>query len=225
MSPPKVSLSGKEPLKAVNDEVLPEKGDGLEFPSVINIETDRRVITLRQQRKQRRCRRIVCGAALVIIVAVAALATMLLVLHFRHNHRKSWECRRRGVPETVQVDHENQLIYAKHDHDKDSNTRALDVLHEYDRGLIAFRDNDNNMCYIDRLDETFEEGYQRWESYEASEHNETRALKVISGKIELEVMQRVCDIHIYSHCENAMSVWAMEIDIKEVTKEMKVILV
>ena len=32
--------------------------------------------------------------------------------------------------------------------------------------LIAFRNATSNTCYIDRLDETFEEGYARWQGYE-----------------------------------------------------------
>ena len=32
--------------------------------------------------------------------------------------------------------------------------------------LIAFRNITANTCYIDRLDETFAEGYARWEGYE-----------------------------------------------------------
>ena len=32
--------------------------------------------------------------------------------------------------------------------------------------LIAFRNSTANTCYIDRLDETFAEGYARWQGFE-----------------------------------------------------------
>ncbi|KAI8772998.1 hypothetical protein BgiBS90_026477 [Biomphalaria glabrata] len=226
MSPPKVSLAGKEYKdhleKPVFDEILPEKKEASDFPPVINVQTERRAWSLRQQRKHQRCRRIACGALIVIGVAVAALGTMLLVLHFRHQ-RKSWECRRNGLPETVKVDEDNKLIFAKQYHDDSSNTRAMEVLHEYDRGLIAYKDIENNTCYIDRLDEEFEDGYERWQLYEKNEHNERKYLKVISGPIEIDVIRHIGDIHITAHCENAVSVWVMEIDIQEVATDMEII--
>ncbi|KAH9495414.1 hypothetical protein Btru_016440 [Bulinus truncatus] len=221
MSPPKVSLAGKSIDKPAFDEIMPEKTDLVEFPAVINVETERRAWNLRQQRKKQRCRRIVCGALIVIIVAVAALGTMLLVLHFRHHQRKHGECRRRGLLETV--DHENQLIYSKHEHDLNSQAPDIKVLHNYDRGLIAYKDMDNNKCYIDRLDETFEDDYECWQLDEKSEHGVSKTLKIISGPIELDVLKHIGDIHITAHCENAVSVWVMEIDIQEKTTERNVI--
>ncbi len=222
MSPPKVSLSNKESQKPiVTEEVLPERGDGVEFPTVITFETERRARNLRMLHKQRKCRRIVCGVTLVIIVAVAALATMALVLHFRRHHRKAWECRSNGLPVSVSVDHENQLIYAKHDHDQNSQTTAMEILHEYDRGLVAYKDVDNSTCYIDRLNETFEDGYERWQAYEAVENTDRKVLQVLQP-IEIEVVEHITDIHIYSHCEKANSFWVKEIEITQVSKEMNV---
>jgi hypothetical protein len=224
MSPPKVSLSGKELLKADSDE-LPEKGDGAEFPSVIIIETEHRARNFRQQMKRRRCKRIICGVTLVITVAVAVLLTLTIVNVLRRHHRNSWKCKpHKGLPTNVHVDHENQLIRASHDHDDQSQTTAFEILHEYTRHLIAYKDVDNNTCYIDRLDETFQEGYRRWESYETG-NKESQALKVISKPIETEVLMHIGDTNIYGHCGNSKSVWVKEIDVTEVTFEMKVIYV
>jgi len=227
MSPPKVNLAGKEPLHTVSDEALPEKGDGLEFPAVINVETDRRAQSHRRDCKKQRARRVACGIALVVIVAVAALGTMALVHRLRRHHRKNWTCRygNNKMPEHVNVDHMNKLISVQHDQDQDTQTNAMEILHEYNRGMVAYKDVDRKVCYIDRLDETFEEGYERWESYEKTDRTDKKALRVISQPIEVDVVKHVMDVHIYAHCTDAKSVWVMEIEETEVTADMEVIYV
>lgn len=227
MSPPMVKLASKEPLQnVVSDEKLPEKWDNLDLgPAVVTVETNRRALSQRQQCQRQRTRRLACGIFLIIFVAMAALGTMALVHRLRRHHRSRWSCGNNygKMPEHVTVDHHNRLISVHHDHDKDANTNAMEILHEYNRKLVAYKDTDLKICYIDRLDETFEAGYERWESYETKGRTEGKTLKVISQPIEIDVVKHVLDKHITLHCHDSRSVWVMEIDEKEVTSTMEVI--
>ncbi|KAK3717908.1 hypothetical protein RRG08_053108 [Elysia crispata] len=219
MAPPKVNLASKTPTTEpqLDDVPLDEKKDKLDMVpvAVVTVETERRnVQALRARRSQQQCRRLVCGISLLIIMAIATLSTLALVHRLRNRHRQHLECHygKHRMPEHVNVDHHNHLIYAKHDHDRKTETPALHMLHEYDRRLIAYKDEDKNTCYIDRLDETFEDGYARWLSYEKHGRPEGKMLVRVSEKpIEKEVLMHVGDIHIYAHCENATSFWFMEI--------------
>jgi len=223
MSPPKVSLAGKgqKPVVVGSDEAeLPAVN---ETPAVINVERCGRVG--RQQWQRRRTRHVICGVAFVIIVAVAALGTMAMVHRMRRHHRKHWSVcyGQKRLNENVDVDHNNKLITVQHDHDDEAKTPAVEILHEYGRGMVAYKDVDKKVCYIDRLDETFETGYERWEAYEATDRKDPKTLKVIGKPIEVEVLQHICDIHITAHCADAKSVWVMEIEEKEVTTQMEVV--
>jgi len=226
MSPPTVKLAGKEPLQNVSDEPLPGKGDDLEFPAVITVETNQRANTHRVEYQRQRVRRLMCGVALLIVFSVAAFGTMALVHRMRRHHRKHWSCSygRKHLPEHVKVDHDNQLIRVHHDHDKDTQTNAMEILHEYNRRMVAYKDVDAKRCYIDRLDETFEAGYEKWESYEKTNRDDQKTLRVISKQpIEIDVVTHVLDIHITEHCRDSTSVWVQEIDEKEVTRDMEII--
>lgn len=222
MSPPKVNLAVKE-TPAVSDEPLPGKDD-FESPAVVIMETAPEVRP-RSVHQRARARRIMCGIALIVVFTVAAVGTMALVHRLRRHHRKQWTCgTSNSMPEHVKVDHENKLIRVHHDHDRNHNTPAMQILHEYNRQMVAYKDMDKKICYIDRLDETFTQGYERWESYEKHDRKDRRTLKVISKPIEVDVMRHVLDIHITAHCTDASnSFWVMEIEEKKVTTEMVVI--
>lgn len=210
----------------MSEEPLPEKEGALDLPAVVTVETDRRHQVRRTSQRQR-ARVVICGAAIIIIVAVASLGAMALIHRLRRHHRKYWSCRNRNtnLPEHVNVDHHNQLIRVSHDHDDNTKTNAMEILHEYQRKMVAYKDLDHKVCYIDRLDETFEEGFERWQSYEKDDHKDKKVLKVISKPIEVDVITHVMDEHITEHCRDSKSVWVMEIEEKAVTTQMEVVYV
>lgn len=229
MSPPKVNLATKQPLQNVDlsDEGTQEKSDPLAMPVVVAVDTLPRVTPNYQseQWRRQRARRMVVGVAMIIIVTVAALGTMALVHKLRRHHRRHWTCsgpRDYRMPEHVSVDHANRLITVKHDHDDNLKTNAMEILHEYNRQMVAYKDVDKKVCYIDRLDETFETGYERWESYEKSKRPD-RTLRVISQPIEVDVVKHVMDIHITEHCSDSKSMWVMEIEETQVTADMEIV--
>uniref|UniRef100_A0A0B7ANG3 BRICHOS domain-containing protein n=1 Tax=Arion vulgaris TaxID=1028688 RepID=A0A0B7ANG3_9EUPU len=239
MSPPTVSLARKEPLKSTFDDVfLAEKENGVEAPAVITLDTDRRARNLRQAKKQKRCRFIFCAVSMVIILGLAAALTVTL-MKVLHRHRHTWKVEdTAGQTMHVNVDDHNNLIHASHDNSNSGNSNndnsnngnsnqnhvvVIEILHEYKRQLIAYRDVKNQTCYIDRMTETFADGLARWQSYE-KEGRAPRALKVISDKpIEVEVLKHIGDVHIYAHCKSGNSYWVMEYEETEVTTVTKVV--
>ncbi|CAG5117350.1 unnamed protein product [Candidula unifasciata] len=227
MAPPMVSLSKKEPSKSklVFDDLPLEKEDGPAPPSVITVGDEQRSRRLRFQKNQRKCRLIVGFVTIMIIIAVATALTFTLV-KLLHKHRKSWTVpEKNGQTSNVNVDDKNQLIRARHHHHNDQGQSVcLESLHEYHRRFVAYRDCSTLVCYIDRLDETYEVGYARWEAYETN-GKDSKALKVIGKPIEIEVLRHIGDIHIYAHCQNGTSYWAMEIEETEITTEIKVVYV
>lgn len=139
----------------------------------------------------------------------------------RHPPRHAWKCPygKDGINEDVWVDHEHQLIHAKHGHGHHQEP-AIHVLHEYNRRLVAYKDIENKKCYITRLDETFQDGYARWQSYE-TKGRQPRTLHVLTGKkVQLDVLRHVTDIHIYGHCLDTDTYWAVEIKKTMVTATM-----
>jgi len=226
---PQVSLSAKEPLSLENvvlsDEPLPGKDGTLEFPAIVTATTPAPRVATRQRRATTRTRRMATTVGILVMVAIVATVGMVLAKHMRHR-RKHMHCKygRHSLPEHVTVDHDHQLIHVKHDHDMNAATPAMEVLHEYNRRMVAYKDVDKKVCYIDRLDETFSEGYQRWEAYESKGRTDEKTMRVISQvPIEQIVVQHVLDVHIEEHCRDAKHFWVMEIDEKQVTTDMTVV--
>lgn len=203
---------------------LPEKEDGEKNSSSASVivTVDRRrpvALTLAEQRRQRkRCRIACCASLSFLLVLLLALGTACLV--YRSKHRKHWRatCGTKDgdrVPEQVRVDHDNKLIYVKPDHHTD---RAMEMLHEYNRRLIAFKNSTAKVCYLDRLDETFIDGYARWQGYEDSVHMQNHTLRVFPQKIDIQVVKHIADVHIFEHCgkEEYEYHWVMEVTVEEV---------
>lgn len=232
MSPPQVNLAVKDtpPAPSVSEEELQDKDEcvekfgPLELPAVVGLEAGPAPNVTRLQRQK--ARRLLCCVGLILVMVVATIGTMALVHRLNRHSRKHWSCRygKNRLPEHVKVDHQNHLIRVHHDHDKDTHTPAIEILHEYNRGLVVYKDTDKKICYIDRLDETFVNGYKRWEAYEKTDRTESRYLRVISVQpIEVEVMRHVMDVHVTAHCHDSQRYWVMEVDQKQVTEEMRVI--
>eukprot|EP00745_Piridium_sociabile_P022321 TRINITY_DN34768_c0_g1_i6.p1 TRINITY_DN34768_c0_g1~~TRINITY_DN34768_c0_g1_i6.p1 ORF type:complete len:236 (+),score=62.11 TRINITY_DN34768_c0_g1_i6:134-841(+) len=224
MGPPQVKLNEKPPAEAslVSNDPLPEKDDGEKTSPAVIITVDGRrpaPLALAEQRRQRkRCRIACCASLSFLLVLMLALGTACLV--YRMKHRKSWRSfcgTKEGdrLPEHVNVDHDHQLIYVKPEHHSD---HAMEMLHEYNRRLIAFKNGTAKTCYLDRLDETFADGYARWQGYEESVHVQNRTLRVFQKKIDIQVVKHIADVHIFEHC-GKMEVeyhWVMEVTMTEV---------
>lgn len=217
MAPPQVNLNEKPPAQ-VSEDPLPEKHDSAPAPVVVTMTPRRCGVSAEQRRQRKRCRVACCSSLAFILVLMLALATACLV--YRMRHRKFWRayCRVHDgarVPEHVRVDHQNQLIYVKPEHHADN---TLELLHEYNRRLIAFRNGTANRCYIDRLDETFQDGYARWQGFEETEHKMGKTLYIVPEPIQVEVVKHIAGIHIFEHCgsEKVEYYWVMEVDEKEI---------
>lgn len=172
-----------------------------------------------RRRQQKRCRLACCVSLSFILILMLALGTACLV--YRLKHRRGWRayCGVKGdhVPEHVEVDHDKRLITVRPEYEAQN---VMEVMHEYNRRLIAFKNNTEGVCYIDRLDETFEDGYARWQAYEEKEHQPERHLRVVPTPIEVEVVKHIAGINIYAHCgaesvEYHWVVMAVEIEVTQ----------
>jgi len=225
MGPPQVNLNEKPPADQSQDP-LPEKKDSA--PVVVTVDRNRPLrcaITAEQRRQRKRCRIACCASLSFILVLLLALGTACLV--YRMNHRKGWRSfcgTQEGdrIPEHVNVDHDNKLISVQPDH---HNPKSMEVLHEYNRGMIAFKNSTSNTCYIDRLDETFSEGYARWQGYEETAHVMNRTLRVVPQPIQIEVVEHFAGVHIVEHCGGTRIeyFWVMEVKETEITPADKYI--
>lgn len=219
MAPPQVNLNEKPPAQDSQDP-LPEKTDAPVIVTVQRTQGHRELLTADQRRQRKRCRVACCASLSFLLVLLLALGTACLV--YRMRHRKGWpsSCGTKDgvrIPEHVTVDHDKQLIYVKPDQ---PTNKAMEILHEYNRRLIAFRNITANTCYIDRLDETFAEGYARWEGYEETEHKQGHTLRVFRQKINVEVVKHIADLYIVEHCggETVTYHWVMEVTEEEVLR-------
>lgn len=228
MAPPQVKLNEKPHLDGFMDP-LPEKNDTCESPVIVTMDRPHslRYLTAEQRRQRKRCRIACCTSLTVILLLLLGLGTAFLI--FRLKHKKGWglACGTQDgshIPEHVVVDHEKQLIYVK---PVEQTTQVMEIIHEYNRGMIAFKNSSANNCYIDRLDETFAEGYTRWQQFEDSEHQQNRSLRVVPGMIQIEVVKHFAGIHIVEHCggETVEYYWAMEITETEIQPSDKIIVV
>ncbi|KAK7492960.1 hypothetical protein BaRGS_00015690 [Batillaria attramentaria] len=171
-----------------------------------------------RRRQQKRCRLACCASISFILILMLALGTACLV--YRIKHRKGWRsfCGTRDdrVPEHVSVDHDNKLITVRPEHDGQD---VMEIMHEYNRRLIAFRNATEKVCYIDRLDETFEDGYARWQGYEEREHKPDHHMRVVPTPIEVEVVKHIAGLHIYAHCGQTQVQYFWVVETTEIGKK------
>ncbi|XP_076444647.1 uncharacterized protein LOC143282770 isoform X2 [Babylonia areolata] len=246
MAPPQVNLNEKPPAEAslggdqrdtgkkeallsaltnryndVANDPLPEKKDGEDSAAgavIVTVDRRRPLPSEQERRRRKRCRIACCASLSFLLVLLLALGTVCLVHRMRH--RKGWRsyCGTKDgdkVPEHVTVNHEHQLIYVKPDrHSK----HAVEMLHEYNRRLIAYKNVTSKKCYLDRLDETFEEGYGRWQAYEEVVHKQNHTMRVFSQKIDVQVVEHIADVHIFEHCggKEYEYHWVMEVTEEEI---------
>jgi len=215
MAPPQVNLNEKPPAQVSNDP-LPEK-EGAPPVVVTSVPLRRCGVTAAQRAQRKRCRIACCTSLTLVLVLMMALGTACLVYKMRHKKFwRSWCGTKddRHIPEHVTVDHEKRLIYVKPEH---TTQHAMEMLHEYNRRLVAFRNGTAHRCYIDRLDETFEDGYARWQGFEESEHKQGRTLYVIPQKVEFDVVKHIAGVHIFEHCGSTRVeyYWVMEVTQEE----------
>ena len=218
MAPPQVNLNEKPPA---SEDPLPEKKGGEWEEVTVAVEgqrvADQHAAIIRRQQKRRRMA--CCVSLSFILVLMLALGSACLV--YRLKHKKHWRsyCGTRDgrIPEHVDVDHHNRLITVRPEHPAKD---VMEVMHEYNRRLIAFKNTTSKVCYIDRLDETFEDGYARWQGYEEREHVKNHTLRVVKTPIDFEVVRHIAGVHIYAHCgqQQVQYFWVMEATEMEVTR-------
>ncbi|KAK6170504.1 hypothetical protein SNE40_018884 [Patella caerulea] len=122
----------------------------------------------------------------------------------------------RVIPEHVKVDFVNKIIFVSNERNGDID--KLSALHNYDRKMIAFKDLSNGRCYIDRHDETFEEGLKSWTGREGKERvPPNRYFRYIREPIDSDVLRTFAGEHIVEHCADVPTHWIVDIDTKDIS--------
>lgn len=237
MSPPQVNFSEKKDSDSTSTQskeevkdVPSEKGDDfdcLDFSNIVLSEAERRAYEHRHghhhhhhnHRGRNRC---ICGMVFVIILAVAAVVMIPLALkwrHKRHHHQEKFSCGHGSKEYKVDIDHDLQVIHAHKVPDGN-----MHIIHAYKRRVIAYKKGEHGVCFIDRLDESFDEGLMRWKSYKNMVLWDIKRFQVLSPKpIDIKVLEHFTDRHIFELCRDGKSVWVKEMDIEEVTTGKTVI--
>ncbi|KAK6172631.1 hypothetical protein SNE40_016247 [Patella caerulea] len=114
------------------------------------------------------------------------------------------------IPEHIHVDYQNELIYVNNK--QIGPIDALTALHNYDRKLLAFYDLTTNRCYIDRLDETFDEGLKFWSSHAGKTRIPQKVrFDYTPEPTNRDVLRKFAGVEIADHCRNATSHWMINV--------------
>ncbi|KAK6170505.1 hypothetical protein SNE40_018885 [Patella caerulea] len=121
----------------------------------------------------------------------------------------------RVIPEHVKVDFVNKIIFVSNERNGDID--KLRALHNYYRKMIAFKDLTNGRCYIDRHDETFEEGLKSWTGREGKERvPPNRYFRYIREPIDSDVLRTFAGEHIVEHCADVPTHWIVDINTNDI---------
>ncbi|KAK6169634.1 hypothetical protein SNE40_020637 [Patella caerulea] len=161
-----------------------------------------------------------------MVLLIVGFTLIFGVVHlYKHEHKKDKfdsvsKVHGRKIPEHIHVDYNNQIIYASND--ADGEIDGLVALHNYDKKMLAFKDLTNGRCYIDVLDETFEEGLTFWSAQEGKERTlVTRYFRYIREPIDLDVLRTFAGQHIADHCAGVPSHWIVVISKEEAERQEK----
>ncbi|ESO88061.1 hypothetical protein LOTGIDRAFT_176874, partial [Lottia gigantea] len=119
--------------------------------------------------RSRSTKKICIIASTVILVVVIAAATTFGAIAYNNHlfYKEKYDTKANvdgiELPEHIRVDYKNEIIYVTNE--KNGPVDALNALHNYERKLLAFHDLTANKCFIDVLDDTFDEGLKRWASH------------------------------------------------------------
>ncbi|KAK6172630.1 hypothetical protein SNE40_016246 [Patella caerulea] len=110
------------------------------------------------------------------------------------------------VPENIYVDYRKELIYVSNN--QVGPIDVLNALHNYGRKLLAFYDR----CYLDRLDETFDEDLKYWSSHAGEEGTIPKVrFDYTPEPINQDVVRKFAGAEIADHYRNVTSHWMINI--------------
>eukprot|EP00745_Piridium_sociabile_P012466 TRINITY_DN191510_c0_g1_i1.p1 TRINITY_DN191510_c0_g1~~TRINITY_DN191510_c0_g1_i1.p1 ORF type:complete len:232 (-),score=62.59 TRINITY_DN191510_c0_g1_i1:230-925(-) len=215
MGPPQVELSKKQPLEDVQGwaEVV---GDGKmpDLPPKVDVAVESRTTVLgrRTVLAKRRCKKLIIG--IVIGAVIATLITVGAFLIHRRHHGDHWKGHVKDkdghqAEEEYRTDGHRHLLHIARN-DTNHFFRLLAVL-DYDTQLAGFKDCGRQLCYVDRLRESYEEGCQRWRHYQKHDRLLTERPLRVGPLIPRDVLQYIGGAAIFRVCGHLPSHWVLEL--------------
>ncbi|KAL8599078.1 hypothetical protein ACOMHN_006887 [Nucella lapillus] len=245
MAPPQVNLNEK-PSAETSQDPLPEKQDSPVIVTVDRRCPSTSAEQRRQRKRCRIICCGSLSFLLVLMLALGTACIVYRMKHKKKEWRTWCGTKgSERLPEHVSANHEKRLIYVRPEHHDGSEVAVLHeynrrliafktprpiitiitiitiiiiiiVLIMSLMRLIAFKNITSKKCYLDRLDETFEEGYARWQGYEEKIHMHNHTMMVFAQKIDVQVVRHIADVHIFEHCGGKEYEYHW---VKEVTEE------
>ncbi|KAK6172632.1 hypothetical protein SNE40_016248 [Patella caerulea] len=159
----------------------------------------------------------VCIVATSVVVALLIIAaTTFGAIAYNHHlfskeeYKASALADGYNIPENIHVDYHKELIYVSNK--QVGPIDALNALHNYDRKLLAFYDLTTNQCYLDRLDQTFDEGLKFWSSHAGKNRILPKVrFDYTPEPINQDVLRKFAGAEIADHCRNVTSHWMINI--------------
>ncbi|KAK6172829.1 hypothetical protein SNE40_016411 [Patella caerulea] len=181
-------------------------------PVVCLLQTKPEIFEGEERTTGKRSPRRVCTTATSVIVLLIIFGTTFggIAYNYYLFHKEKYESKAiiNGValPEHIQVDYKNEFIYVRHE--QHGNTDALNALHNYGRKLMALHDLTRNMCFIDRINDTFKGDLYFWSSHEGIGRVPPKILfDYTLEPINAKVLRKFAGDEIANHCGNATSHW------------------
>lgn len=215
MAPPQVDLNKKQPLEdvqgwatVVGDKKLPP----LTPSAPVAVETGTSVAGKRVLGKKR-CKKLVIGIIIGAFVVTAFIVGIVLAHRYAHHNRWKHHVKdRRGhhAEEHVRLEGSKRLIHITRN--ATNHFYGLLAILDYETRLAGFKDCSKQVCYVDKLRESYEGGCNRWRHYKKyGRVPEERPLKV-GPLINPEVLKYISGEPIYQVCGSLPSFWVLEMN-------------
>ncbi|KAK6183096.1 hypothetical protein SNE40_010641 [Patella caerulea] len=145
-----------------------------------------------------------------VVITLGALGSVALYHHMNRPEEYDTETLYNGqhIPEHARVDYVNRITYV-------NTTRYGEVLagnnlHDYNRKLLVFKDVTNKVCYIDKLEGTFEEGVALLAQKTRSTPTPIKHVHTSNEPIHVDVLRKFAGDTIADHCKDIPSFWLID---------------
>ncbi|ESO99663.1 hypothetical protein LOTGIDRAFT_238747 [Lottia gigantea] len=155
----------------------------------------------------------------VVVISVVIIAAVVLGSIALHHHLKSKqtgfniEPRYGGdlkVPEHVKIDYDRKLIIINST--QQGHIVASNILHDFQKKIIAYRDETHKMCFLDKTTYSFDDYVSRLAEIDSTTKTSVVHRKQSNYSVEPDVLRKFIGENIADHCEGDPTYWLVEDD-------------
>ncbi|KAK6194795.1 hypothetical protein SNE40_000351 [Patella caerulea] len=145
-----------------------------------------------------------------VVITLGAIGSVALYQHMNRPQEYNTETLYNGhhIPEHARVDYVNKITYV-------NNTQYGEVLagnnlHDYNRKLLVFKDMTNQVCYIDKLEGTFEEDVALLAQKTRSTPTPIKWVHASNESIDGDILRKFAGDNIANHCKDIPTFWVID---------------